>query len=393
MAQTWGVTPEGYYRPTFTELVGRLEVLERAGMDPDLDLGSETILGQHNGVTCAQYALAWEAGETIYHGMDPDSAEGALLENIAKLSGTLKLGPIFSTVIETCVFSAPVDLESYVHFVAVSGREDVRFTPLLSASYAAGSHDIAFQAENSGPVEAPAGDLNVIVTPVVGWASAINAEDATVGQSAETTEELRHRRDDDVAATGGSTAMAIRADLLQLDPENIQSVRVLTNNTAAVDVNGLPPHSYEAIIYDGGIVDNDLIAQTIFESGPDGIQAFGELSGTATDPVTGETVTIGFTRATELPIYILATFDTISTDYVGDVYAAQAWADALNLRYEAGDDVIALYARSIPLGFEGVTDVPVFAIGATDPPTLDVNVPITVRQIARFAAARIEITS
>ena len=91
MTDIWGITEDGYYRPTQQEILADRRAKLRAAVDPDLDLGDETVLGQIIGVDSKPEALLWELGETIHHMMDPDSAEGEAFENLAKLSSCLKV--------------------------------------------------------------------------------------------------------------------------------------------------------------------------------------------------------------------------------------------------------------------------------------------------------------
>src|SRR5690606_33362109 len=126
VADTWGLTDDGFYRPSFEECLKRRQALYRADVDPDLDLGSETVLGQFLGVDCRSEALVWENQESLYHGNDPDAAEGILLENVSKITGTSKQGARPSTVKVSCSLTSSTILEAGVHFVAVDGDEDVR---------------------------------------------------------------------------------------------------------------------------------------------------------------------------------------------------------------------------------------------------------------------------
>lgn len=395
MAETWGITPEGFYCPTFSEVLSDLETRERANIDPDLDLSAETFLGQHNGIASRARALVWEALRVAYYAFDADSAEGVLFENLAKLSGTGLNPATYSLVSLTCVFSAEETLEPDTHFIAVEEREDVRFTPFETATYAAGSHAILFRSEFTGPVAAAAGTVTVLSAVPVGLVSATNSLDATPGKNAETIEELRARRDEDIAITGGSTEDAIEADVRQAGRDELGIdlyVLVISNRTPAT-VDGIPPHAYETVVYSGAALTTEqknTIAKAILDSGPDGIQFFGQTSGVATD-ASGDVVTVGMTESEEVGIWIVA--EIVAEDDTDLVALKQAWAQALNERFQNGQEVVALYAKAWPLGFEGVSKVTSFAIGTSASPTDEDDIPITIRQIPRFDTSRIEVTN
>lgn len=392
MAEPWGVTETGFYRPVFEELQDKLGTKLRAYVHPDLDLGDETMFGQHNGISNRSRALVWEVLETCYHSYDADSAEGVLFENLGKLTGVGLEPAKHSLATISVTLSAEDTLETDVTYIAHEDREDVRFTPVESVTKDAGTHDILFRSENTGPVAAAAGKLTVISSGPAGLVSATNAEDAQLGSDAETIEELRARRDESIAIVGGSTEDAILADVDDLG--FVLNTNVLSNYGPVTDANGLPPHSYEVIVWTGADPtenQRNTIAQTIFDTGPDGIQTWGTHTGTATDE-SGETITIRFTVAQEVTIWIEAEL-TKQAGAAADSETKEAWAAAMNAQHEPGQSVVALVVRSWPLSRDKITDVPSFTIGTTASPVGEDNLPITVRQIARFDTTRIAITT
>src|SRR5690606_28310720 len=98
--------------------------------------------------------------------------------------------------------------------------------------------------------------------------------------------------------------------------------------TDYVDALGLPPHSVEVVVDDGDppAVDDDAIAQAIFDSTGAGIQWYGSSgdSGTATDEE-GTEYTVPFTRVQFVDIHLAYTLET-GPGYVGDSAAKTAIA-------------------------------------------------------------------
>lgn len=89
---------------------------------------------------------------------------------------------------------------------------------------------IPFLAQEYGPIAAPAGSLNQIVTPIAGWQSITNFKAGVTGRFQETDAELRLRRANSLNVLGSGTVEAIRARLLQEVP-GVTSVTVFENVT------------------------------------------------------------------------------------------------------------------------------------------------------------------
>jgi uncharacterized phage protein gp47/JayE len=391
MPAPFGVTASGFSRPTVQELIALVDADLRADLSASLDLSTDSIIGQLVGIFCQQLGIAWEATEDTYHGFDPDRAEDDALVSLAKITGTNKRGASKSTVPVRVTLAAGVTLEAGTHFAHVEGKEDVRFTVVedFTAPGPADPDDyfLTFESENAGPVQAPSGTLTVIATPVVGWSGVTNTEDATAGRLSDSNQELRVRREQALARAGSSTAQAIRADVLAVT--NVTSVQVFENYTDTTDVDGLPPHSFEVVLWDDAGANDDAVAQAIWDTKAAGIRPFGQTGdqGTATD-ANGDPHTVPFSRAAQVSMYI--EFDlTPRAGYVGDADFKLAVAQALNAEFGTGDDV----------GFYDILDAAhglgakVLAVrfGTAASPTDDVDTVITTRQIARFDTGRIAI--
>lgn len=391
----FGVTPDGFNRPSVQDLLTRRNGEQRATISQGLDVSPESIMGQANAIGCRQLAVAWEALDTCYNGFDPDRAEDFLLTAVCKLTGTQKEGATKSTVIATVNLDDGTTLENGVHFAHVEGKPSVRFTP--QEDYTAvgdGDVDLTFEAETAGPIAAEADTLTVIATAVNGWNSVTNDESATLGAVADTDATLRAKRESQLAAAGSQTAKAIISDVLQLGAW-VKSVRVFENESSNPDADGRPPNSFEVLINDENApVDADnQIAQAIWNNKPSGIRSFGIASdqGNAENE-RGEIVVVPFSRVTSVDIYIEMTLTT-TAGFNGNAAVKSYVVDQSTQEYdEAGEDVIALFVKGLPLDLEGVTDVPSFAIGTAPSPTAEDNITIDVREQARFDVANIVIS-
>ena len=114
---------------------------------------------------------------------------------------------------------------------------------------------------------------------------------------------------------------------------------VFENVTDVVDVNGIPAHSFEAVVLGG--LDAD-IRQSIFDTKPAGIRSHGGVTGTVTDS-TGIAHTIQFSRPTSYSIWLELdiTYDASKwpADGVAQVKAAILGALTPANGYTLGKDV------------------------------------------------------
>lgn len=285
-----------------------------------------------------------------------------------------------------------------------------------------GAVGVTFQAETSGAIGALAGALATIGTPVVGWHTLINLNDAIVGAPREDDASFRRRRDQEIASTGNTTADAIRANILRVnqgstDPNHlpVTSCQVLFNDSDSVDVNGLPPHSYEAVVYGGTAAD---IAQAIWDSKGAGTYTNGTRTDTVTDSQ-GNAQQVSWTIPSEVDIYAIGTgaYDpkqwpsgsdalvantmmsallTFTAGYLPGVDVRQTPLSAAMLRGPAETDtngaaVVPASAGADPV--PGLLEIPTLYIGTSPSPAGSAQINISVRQIAIFSSSNITLTA
>jgi hypothetical protein len=388
----FGIIPEGWRSKTLRDILSEIEADQRAEIDVLIDVSPQAPDGQRNGITARQFALGWELLGAMYEALDPDKAEDDLLISICKLTGTVPHGTTKSEVSCTVNLDAGTVLEPDVAFAAVLGKPENLFTPKESfTAPTTGNHTVKFLADTAGPVLAPAGTLTVIQTSIPGWNSVTNPLDAVAGSPADTNETLRARREAELSKAGSASVKAIRADVLAIEVDGVRQVQqcsVLENATDAWDfVQGLPPRSLEVVVYDVPTIDNDLIAQTIFDSAAGGISKVGALSGDAVDEDDGTVYPTKFSRPTESLIYMTYDLETNSS-YAGDTAFKAYIAETLNARHNMGADVL-WWTCMLASAFPGVTNVVSLFLGTSISPASSADIPISDRQLARFDTTRI----
>lgn len=392
-----GVTTTGFVPKTIEEIKASIEQELLATIDPALDLAPDQPMGQIVGVFSKKVAEIWEALAVAYNAFNRAAAEGALLDAIGLLTGTLREPARKGLVTCTVNLNAGTTLTAGPSTIAnVFGQETNRWQlketvgPVLTG----GDYSAVFECEQTGPVACNAGTLTVITTPVGGWNSITNPDDADIGADAETDAQYRLRQTEELSAPGSCTVDAIRAELLKVD--GVLEAFVYENTSMETDADGVPAKAYECVIWDGETpaADDGEIGQAIWDNKPSGIQTYGTTS-VDVDDSTGETRTVYFTRATPVDIYLTYALDVDEDKYplAGDTLVKEALvAKSLSLQI-IGKSVTKLIYEAEPLTIDGVEDVTDFHLGTTPSPSGTSNIAITSRQIAVFDTSRITVVT
>lgn len=396
---TFGVTPTGFVKKPLTQILQDVGDAQRAVFGAAFDTSTATPQGQLNGTFSSALSECWELLEACYHSFDPDAAADYLLTVLAGLTGTARRPAAPSTVTLTLALNAGATVNAGA-LVAHAGRPDIVFQTLATVTNSGGSpgaFPVAAQCIVTGAVPSIAGTLTVIVNAVSGWTAVTNAADAVLGRDIDNDILLRHRREQQLALRGGSTAAAIKADLLDITTDsslaNMRNVSVVENTLDTPDpLTGLPGHSIEVLIDDGDTpsVANTLIAQIIFDGKAAGIATFGSSSGVATD-LNGQTHTVLFSRTTLRPVYITLSVTTTASYPVDGAAQVKAAIVAAGAGYSIGDLVIALHLRAAALTIAGVVDVQAFALDFAPAPVATGNLNPGLRARATFSSTNISI--
>lgn len=182
-----------------------------------------------------------------------------------------------------------------------------------------------------------------------------------VGRNEESDEELRDRAQQSVSGGGDATHDAIVNALLN-DVEGVSSVTVFENKTAQDNTGsgGLPPHSFEAVVFGGG---DQEVGETIFDKKAITARSYGGANGSLTTiTVTAESNSqqfdIDFSRPTKVDVDF--TMDLVVDDtYVGDddlrdlitEYVGGTQSDGTSaIGLGVGDDVRIDFVEDIVVG-------------------------------------------
>ncbi len=449
---TYGLSTEGFAIKTIDILRDEISAALRSAFGASIDTGDKSILGQLIGIIAERLVLLWELAEAVNSSQDPDKANGAALEALAALTGTFRASASYSTVdliltgddgtnvtsgkqvqtastavgfitttdaaitlVSDWVGATPYVLgdrrknNDRVYQVTVAGTSagsggptgtdaaivdnTVTWTYLGEGE---GAGDCEARAAETGAVTGFSRDITTIVTSAAGWESVINLLDATEGREIATDSELRLLREQELAAGGSTTINALRAELLEVP--NVVAATIFVNNTDLTDVDGIPPHSVEALIRPTALLEGDpdfeqSIWDQLLESVAAGIRTHGEEEGTATDDE-GTEHTMKFTYPENLLIYvsIAVTKDPDEYPIDGDEQIKQAivdWGDAQN----TGKNVVATALIAQAFTVPGVLDVTICYIDTAPGPTTSTTIPVSLRQLAVYDTSRVFVLS
>ena len=183
-----------------------------------LDLSADQPFGQVIAIFAEKFAELTEAQATIYDALNPSAAEGALLANVAAISGTFPQVATYSTVVAnlTLAGSTTVSAGATATVLGQPTNVWVLLANVVNSSAGVATVPGTFRSQATGPFVANAGTLTVIGTPTIGWTAVTNPADAVPGLTADTDTTLRQRRNADLLGEGSGDIDAIRASVLKV---------------------------------------------------------------------------------------------------------------------------------------------------------------------------------
>jgi uncharacterized phage protein gp47/JayE len=363
----------------------------RSAISPILDVSPDQPIGIVTDITNEHDQQLVELLQEIYSALDPDQATGQSLDAVCSTTGTYRRGATFGSVVLSVDLDAATTVPAGSQ-AAVAGDPDNQWATTEDVtSIGAGVYTVPAQCLTAGPIQALAGTITVIVTPVVGWNSVTNALDAVEGRDIESNIALRLRRKTEVTIGGSSSVDSLAAEVSQVD--GVLEVLCLENDLS-VTANGIPRHSFEVVYWDGGAgaASQTEIAHEIFETKAATTRAFGTTTISHTDEQ-GNAHAIGMTLATELAIDVEIDVDVDAADYVGDAAVAAAvaaWGDnALGI----GDAVYRSEISAVAVVLAGVLNVSAVRLAIIPAPPAAADVFVTNRQIATIAVGDVTVFS
>lgn len=379
------ITSTGLTRTRLDERLAALQTAVQAIFGDTINLDPDTIDGQTLGIFAESISNLDQLAEDIYQGFNPQSATGLALSRLVQLNGIKRIEGAYSTVILTATGTEGTEIPA--GSLVSSPTTSVVFETLEDATIpASGTVNIAAQTQTMGAIAAPAGTLTKIDSPVFGWQTVTNTNDATLGRAEETDESLRLRRAKSTSTPAQAVLDSVYGALANIAA--VSQVRVFENDQDTVQpVTSLPPHSIYCVVDGGAAAD---IAAAIWLRKSAGATMYGAITQQITDNQ-GNPHDIKFSRPTDVNIYIVINLVT-RTGWPSDgatriKNALVAWALT---EQEIGEELI--HSRL----FSPVNTVPGFSItslfiGTSPAPSGTANIAVAFDAIARLDTSRITV--
>ena len=346
----------------------------------------------------AYLVAIWSLGRALYNSRSRDKATGDALDQIGSLIGVPRLGARASTATVTLTGTSGTIVPTGTLFEVTGSK--ARFALDAAVTLASGTGSGTVTAVQTGPIQAVAGTLTAIVNSVSGLSAVTNPADAVLGRAIETDAQYRVRQTQALYRAGTGTLAALLAELTAL--EDVEEVYVYENGTDTTDADGIPPHSFEAVLRLASGGSAQKVGETLWANKPAGIRAYGDTDVEVLDSA-GRTQVVAFTEATERPVYIEAAVTqvdprTFPADGAARIEAAilAAAADMATIGTAVNYGVLYAAIFSGYVDSDGVVAVAkcpgvkaaALLIGFSDPPASSSNLAIGVREIAIFETTR-----
>jgi uncharacterized phage protein gp47/JayE len=299
MADYQYLTDTGVILPDTADLLAEVEGEYRGVFGADLITTPNT----PQGMLIAAEVLAREAvvrnNAALANQINPNMAGGVFLDAIYALTGGQRLPATYSV-------ASGVELTGLPGTVVAAGARASTADGTLFASVSEvtldsfGAAVVDFQALDPGPLSAPVGALNQIVTAVLGWDSVNNPAAATPGRNVATDQAARARRKNTLSLQNVALPEAITSALYALP--NVRSLAFrenVTSSTATIDGISLLAHSIWVCV-DGGT--DAEVAAALLANKSLGCQWNGGTTVAVVEPASGQSYNVKFDRPTAVPV-------------------------------------------------------------------------------------------
>lgn len=392
---TFGLTPQGFKRKTYTDIIADAEARAKSLFGEDINLSERSPMGLWIRLHAWENAKLWELAEQVYNAGYKDTAEGVSLHHVGKYIGIAPKLPEKATLTSGFIVSGEPGSEVPLGFI-IGTKDGILFTTTQPAEVGAyGNVDVPIECTVAGKIgNVSANTITEIIQPKSGITSVTNTVETSGGKDIEADDKFKIRYDLSVSKGGSSTASSIEATLLELP--TVQGVIVDENYTMDT-VNGVPPKSIAPFVFGG---DDNEIAQEILRVKAGGIQSYGDTVIQVTDS-RGKMHNIGFSRPTVINIYARITLttdsnypsdgnDNVRTEvikYIGGIDIDGSDYDGLGLDRDVYWIKIIAIAQAVP----GIVDMQV-ELSADGLSYSTSNITISSRELARTSYSRVVVS-
>lgn len=305
MADYQYVVETGVIVPDTATLQDTVNAEFREAFGADLVLTPDT----PQGVLATAETLARDAvvrnNAAVANQINPDLAGGVFLDALWALTGGSRVRATRSLITGVILTGAPNTIIPAGSTASVGPSGPIFQTTGTVQLSIAGTATAIFQAVDTGAIPAPAGDLNTIVSGVLGWETVSNPDPAELGKAEETDTAARRRRRSTLALQTVALPEAIVSGVFAVD--GVRSVLFRENVTDAIitiDTVDLAPHSVYVAVEGGTDLDvaTELLHRKSLGAGWNGTTVVPVL-----EPISGQTYEVKFQRPDPLQVYAKVT--------------------------------------------------------------------------------------
>lgn len=390
------IATTGVIVPDTSELLAAVREEWRAALGEEMSVDPETPQGRLISAEVLAREAVVKNNVKLANQINPNMAGGVFLDAIMALTGGTRRRATQSLARGVQLLGYPGTIIPSGSLASTGLAGDSVWESLSTVVLdGAGTASVDFQATEYGPLMAASGEINTVVSSVLGWEQVSNPAPASPGTAEESDLAARQRRRLTLALQGVALPEAVISGLMDVD--GVRSLVFRENFTnASVTEDGvvLAPHSIYVSV-DGGL-DAD-VARTLLERKSLGCAWNGGTVVPVTDPSSGQVYNVRFDRPAPIWIFIKVTIRQAGS--VSDV--ATAVRNAI-LRYAeggqdgevgfaAGQDVSSFeIAGAVARELPGVY-IQAVALGLSAGALNLATVNILINQIAATAAGFIEV--
>jgi uncharacterized phage protein gp47/JayE len=339
MANVDQLDENGLQIKSLSVLVNDLETEFKDIYGDDINLDSNSPLGQQINIFAQGGADVRELITEVFNSYDPDVATGTVLNARCAINNVPRNSGVFTQVKIVIITSAIVQLQGLDNDYdningtgyTVSDDSGNQFILITTITLSIGTTTCLFRSKDAGVVEVTANTITNPVTIISGVKSVNNPSTATQTGTAEQTDvELRLKREQSPSKENRQFVDGLKADLINLD--DVTDAAVELNNTKTTDSNGIPAKTIWVMVNGGSDTD---IADVIYSHLSYGCEMKGNVKIDLTSS-SGQTIPIYFDRPVSETLYIKFTLKAIKTGVTFDTDNIKAYI-AENLSYTMGE--------------------------------------------------------
>lgn len=401
-------TTTGLQIQDIAEIKGEYEASYRGLFGNDVSLQPDSVFGKQVGIMSEREALIQAQMQFIQAGFSRDTAQGANLDAVGRLTGSDRRGASQSrssngrcTGVDTTIVlngstviqqNAALDV-----WTVVDGTDGIApFGYEIGTAVSGEVTGVIIEAVDTGAKVFASSTEFAIGSPIAGWDGfnpTGDIETFEIGGDVELDGEFRDRSRDELFA-GGNDTSGIKAVITKVP--GVSEVQVFENrDCTTTDGNGIEPGHVESIVTGGSDLD---VATAILLRVPPGTSLQGTTEVVLAD-TEGNQIPIRFTRPAPVEIWVFVTISNLTAEgTLPENFADVAEAAVLafgNTNARVSQDVlwqqfIGPVADSIQDSFTGkfAYDFIDSEIGTTVS-TANTNIPIGIRERADYDSSRI----